>query len=253
MRIGLGQMNTAWEAQEKNLRKISRFTRRAARESCDILVLPEMCLSGFSMNRSGAAVRDRGPEFRQLAALAKKNGITLIAGLAVENAAEAPPNNAAIVFGSSGEIVAEYAKIHPFTYAGEDRVYQAGTAAVIFELNGYPFSTFICYDLRFPELFRAVARDVCGFFVLANWPASRKAHWEALLLARAIENQCFVIGVNRVGRDGNGLCYPGGSAVFDPMGKRIASSGSDETITVGEIDPADTMRVRSAYPFLKDM
>ncbi len=114
-------------------------------------------------------------------------------------------------------------------------------------------SIFICYDLRFPEVFRNVAKEVHAIFVIANWPAIRKEHWETLLKARAIENQCFVIGVNRTGKDGNGIYYSGASHIFDPSGNDICSDSESDEFLIGKFNPEEVIKIRSKFPFLNDM
>ena len=116
-------------------------------------------------------------------------------------------------------------------------------------LQGVRIAPFICYDLRFPELFRAVAREVDVMVVLANWPASRRTHWDALIRARAIENQCYVVAVNRIG-EGGGIVYDGGSAAFDPWGTPLDSSGG--SVQCIDVDPARVRAVREEFPFLRD-
>jgi predicted amidohydrolase len=160
--------------------------------------------------------------------------------------------NIAVVYDRRGIRIAAYTKIHPFSFSGEDKYYIAGNDTVIFDIDGIPSSIFICYDLRFPEVFRKVAKNVQAIFVIANWPSSRKDHWEILLKARAIENQCFVIGVNRTGTDGNGH-YSGASHIFDPSGNGILFGNDKEEFLSGEINPSEVVEVRSKFPFLKDM
>ena len=209
--------------------------------------------TGFSMNIPAVAEEEGGETSRILSASAKKYGLNVLAGLAVRPHGRTKAVNLAIAFDRSGAIVARYAKTHPFSFAKEDRHFSRGNTLVIFPLEGVPVSVFICYDLRVPEIFREVAREVQAVFVLANWPASRKDHWEALLMARAIENQCFVIGVNRIGKDGNGISYPGASHVFDPLGRDLCAGGPREQFLTCDIDPEVTTRVRAQFPFLRDM
>ena len=128
----------------------------------------------------------------------------------------------------AARFIAKYSKMHPFSFAKEDQYFSAGNTRVIFHIEGIPASVFICYDLRFPEIFRDIAREVQAVFVLANWPSTRKDHWETLLKARAIENQCFVIGVNRTGKDGNGIRYPGASTFLILWGK-ISAQGAQKS------------------------
>ena len=128
-----------------------------------------------------------------------------------------------------------------------------GNEQVVFEVDGIKSSIFICYDLRFPELFRKVAKDINVIFVIANWPEVRQPHWESLLQARAIENQCFIVGVNRIGKDGNDLIYGGGSNVFSPLGENLSRGGKNQEYIVTDLDTAEVGAVRERFPFLQDM
>lgn len=246
-------MDIAWESKKANYAMAEKFFKKSARESCDIIVFPEMFNTGFSMNIPAIAEEEAGETSRVLSELAKKYGLNVIAGFAAKAPGQKKAKNLAVVFDRGGLIIAKYAKMHPFSFAHEDKYFSAGNTRVIFHIEGIPMSVFICYDLRFPEIFRDIAGGVHAVFILANWPGSRKDHWETLLRARAIENQCFVIGVNRTGKDGNGIRYPGASHVFDPMGKDICSGGPREQFIVCEIDPETAAKVRSQFPFLEDM
>jgi len=253
MKIALIQMDIAWESKKANYARAENFFRRAARESCDIIVFPEMFSTGFSMNISAIAEDERGETSRVLSELAKKYGLNVIAGFAAKKPGRKKLRNLAVAFDRKGSVIATYAKMHPFSFAKEDKYFSSGNTRVIFHIEGIPASVFICYDLRFPEIFRDIAGGVQAIFVLANWPGSRRDHWETLLKARAIENQCFVIGVNRTGKDGNGIMYPGASHVYDPMGNDICSGGPKEQFIACEIDPEEVTKVRCRFPFLDDM
>jgi len=253
MKIALIQMDITWESKKANYARAENFLRRAARESCDLIVFPEMFNTGFSMNISAIAEDERGETSRVLSELAKKYGLNVIAGFAAKKPGRKKLRNLAVAYDRKGSVMATYAKMHPFSFAKEDKYFSSGNTRVIFHIEDIPVSVFICYDLRFPEIFRDIARGVQAIFVLANWPGRRKDHWEILLKARAIENQCFVIGVNRTGKDGNGIRYPGASHIFDPLGNDICSGGSKEQFIVCEIDPETVSKVRSQFPFLKDM
>jgi predicted amidohydrolase len=209
--------------------------------------------TGFSMNISAISENEKGETFRTLSGFAKKYGLNAIAGFAAKTPGRKKARNLAVAFDRNGSYIATYTKMHPFSFGKEDKYFSAGNARVIFHIEDVPASLFICYDLRFPEIFRDVSRAVRMIFVLANWPASRTDHWEALLRARAIENQCFVIGVNRTGKDGNNIRYSGASHVFDPLGKDICAGGPKEQFITCEIDPEEVIKVRSQFPFLKDM
>jgi predicted amidohydrolase len=253
MKIALIQMDIAWESKRANYARAEKFFRRAARESCDLIVFPEMFNTGFSTNISAITEDERGETSQVLSELAKKYGLNVIAGFAVKKPGRKKLRNLAVAIDRKGSVIATYAKMHPFSFAKEDKYFSAGNTRVIFHIEGVPASVFICYDLRFPEIFRDIASGVQAIFVLANWPGSRKDHWETLLKARAVENQCFVIGVNRTGKDGNGIRYPGASHVYDPMGNDICSGDSKEQFISCEIDPETVTKVRSQFPFLKDI
>lgn len=253
MKVALVQFNGIWESVEPNLERAEGFVKRAAEERCDLVVFPEMFATGFSMNVPVVAEEGFGRTAAALSKMAKTYTVNIIAGLAMRAPGAGQARNMAVVCNREGLPVATYTKIHPFSFAGEDSRFIAGINTVTFDIDAMPASVFICYDLRFPEVFRSVARDVQAIVVIANWPESRKPHWEALLRARAIENQCFIIGVNRTGSDGNGILYPGASHIFDPLGNDICcGSGTEEFITA-ELDPREADRVRAEFPFLKDM
>ncbi len=251
MKLALMQMNIIWEDKDKNLEKAEMLIKKAKASECSIAVFPEMFSTGFSMDSSRISEELQGPVIIELCTMAAKYSITIIAGIAV--AVDQEYENRAYIINPQGEIVDFYTKNYSFTYSGEDRKYASGDKQVLFELEGTPSSLFICYDLRFPELFRKVARKASLIFVIANWPDSRIDQWDALLKARAIENQCFIIAVNRKGRDGYGLNYNGHSAIFNPLGEEIDLFWLDGECRCFEINEAETAFVRERFPFLKDM
>jgi predicted amidohydrolase len=253
MKIALIQFNSIWEDKKANFQRAADFVRRAAEEKCAVVVFPEMFATGFSMDLSAVAEEGYGETPAFLAKLARDHCITIIAGFAMMVPGDNKAMNMALVFNPKGKPEATYTKIHPFSPAGEDKHFIAGEHTVIFKIDGVPCSVFICYDLRFPETFRKVAKEAQAVFVLANWPSTRKEHWETLLKARAIENQCFIIGVNRTGTDGNGLHYPGASAVFGPLGGLVRAGNDTEEFLTAEIEPSEVAKVRAEFPFLNDM
>src|SRR4051812_33764940 len=214
-----------------------------------------MCLSGFTMEPREYAVTLDSPHVRALASLAAENEVHVLAGVAVRDTDEGREvfQNTALLFGPGGELEASYRKQKLFAYANEHASYEPGDGPAIAMVHGVRISLFICYDLRFPELFRAVAPDVDAMFVIANWPAGRRPHWDALLPARAIENQCYVVGVNRTG-DAGGLSYDGGSVAYDPWGERLAATPS-----VGDAPGYVTLtaervaEIRGRFPFIRDL
>ena len=251
MNIALIQPDIIWEDPIANLERADAWLAEAARDNATVAVLPEMFSTGFSMNAHSVEGVQDVPA--RLASLARDNNISLIAGTAAASGTTPAGLNKALAFDPSGTLIAQYAKMHPFSFAGEDKHYAPGDAPVTFELGGQPSSVFICYDLRFPEVFRSVARRVSIIYVIASWPAARQEHWVTLLRARAIENQCYVVGVNRVGKDGSGISYAGGSCVFGPFGEVVLSTGQAEGIHQVEPDFALVEKVRTEYPFLEDM
>ena len=161
--------------------------------------------------------------------------------------------NTLIHIEKSGKLKNHYHKIHPFSYSDEDKHFSAGDKPVITEINDLKFGLSICYDLRFPELYRMYGKEKVHLIVnTANWPVTRIEHWRSLLKARAIENQCYVAGVNRVGDDPEHH-YNGLSSLFDPMGKEIVAVENEERIIFAEFPKAEVEEVREKLPFLDDM
>jgi predicted amidohydrolase len=252
VRAALIQLNIAWEDKQANFKRAESLVSEAAKQGCDVAVLPEMFSTGFSMNVEGIAEAEDGPTATLLSDIAQKHSINVIGGFSVKGKG-AKGRNVAHAYGRDGSLLASYAKMHPFCLAGEDEHYEAGDSTAVIELDGTPASVFICYDLRFPEAMRAVARRVKVIFVIANWPSERASHWSTLLRARAIENQCFMTGLNRTGTDANGLSYTGASAVFGPDGEEVCTADESEELFICQLDPLETDKVRADFPFLDDM
>jgi predicted amidohydrolase len=253
MKIGLVQLDIEWELKKVNYKNAEACIKIAAKKGCDVVVLPEMFNTGFSMNIAAIAEDENAETSLILSRLSKEYKINLIAGYATTAAENNKGNNTAVVYNRSGELLTKYTKIHPFSFALEDQHYNAGTSTSIFQIDGMTSSVFICYDLRFPEVFRSVAKEVQAIFIIANWPAARKSHWLALLKARAIENQCFIIAVNRTGTDGNGINYSGDSCIYSPQGEEICSGDSTNKVLIGDVDPDKVREIRLEFPFLNDM
>ena len=255
MRVLACQLDIAWEDEVANCAEVRALLERAAPPPRSLVVLPEMFATGFSMNLEETG----GPEAAEtesfLREVAMRHECTVAAGVVsgVVNDAGRRFFNEALVVSPSGEELARYRKMHLFTPAGEHEHYVPGEAPVVFECGGFRVAPFICYDLRFPEVFRrAVRMGADVFLVLANWPAARVSHWETLLRARAIENQAYVVGVNRTGADPQ-HDYPGGSVVVAPGGEVLAEAGPGECVLTADIDPAVVERFRREFPALRDM
>ena len=250
LRIALIQQNTHWQDPAANLARARDFVAAAARAGARVAVFPELFTLGFTMNPEPFAEAIPGPTSAAVAALSREFGLFII-GSMVE--AHAPhPRNAAFVTGPDGALVAVYRKIHPFSYGEEHRHYTGGTECPVFQIDGIPCGLQICYDLRFPEPFRALAaKGAEVVFLPANWPAKRISAWSTLLAARAIENQMAMCGVNRVGRDPH-LDYPGKSALHDALGEPVALGGDAEGLVMGDLDLTALRAWRERFPALKD-
>ncbi|WP_043483967.1 nitrilase-related carbon-nitrogen hydrolase [Geothrix fermentans] len=251
LRVALVQQDTVWQDPAANLARARGFAEAAARAGARVAVFPELFALGFTMAPEPFAESIPGPTTKAVAALSREFGLYLV-GSCVE--AHAPhPRNAAFVTGPDGALIAAYRKIHPFSYGEEHQHYSGGEDCPLFEVDGIPCGLQICYDLRFPEPFRALAaKGAEVVFVPANWPVRRIGAWSILLAARAIENQMAVCGVNRVGRDALGLDYPGASALHDAFGEVIAKGDAAAGLVIGDLDLIQLRAWRARFPALSD-
>jgi predicted amidohydrolase len=250
MYLNLVQYSPVWENKETNKEKLIKLLSGNLIEE-SVLILPEMTLTGFTMNSSTFAEDLKGESFQFYSKIALENNVHVLGGLIEkENVAY---YNTLVHINPLGELLASYRKIHPFSYSSENKFYTAGIKTVITEINGWKTGLSICYDLRFPELFRQYAKKrVELIIVIANWPNTRIGQWKTLLSARAIENQCYVAAVNRVGNHLK-LHYNGYSSVHDPMGNEIASLPDLERVISVDISKENVIQVRSKFPFLEDI
>jgi predicted amidohydrolase len=248
MRVHIVQTDTVWHDRAANHAKAAALIEAAQPSPGDLVVLPEMFAVGFTMDVASAA--DGADETEHfLGDLARRYRVTVVGGNVIHP--DAHGRNVAEIFAADHKL-ARYAKIHPFGYAGETRHYAGGEGVALFPLGDFTASAFVCYDLRFPEVFRAATLGGAEVLVvIANWPAARAAHWAALLTARAIENQAYVIGCNRVGSDPN-VPYAGGSVVIDPRGKIVADGGDAEGVVTATLDRAALCDYRAHFPALAD-
>ena len=251
MRVYCCQLDTAWENPSANHARVRALLDAALPEPESLVVLPEMFATGFSMNVAKIAADDSAQTMQFLSTTARDLCICLIGGLVIR-AADGRGLNQAVAFDPSGREIARYSKLHPFTFAGESAHYAPGEAIVTFNLNPFTVAPFICYDLRFPEAFRSAVRRGADLFpIIANWPAARESHWVALLRARAIENQAYVVGVNRSGKDPTNS-YSGRSLIIDPRGDVLAEAGSGETVLHADLDWENLRAYRASFPVLRD-
>src|SRR5262245_35912967 len=210
-----------------------------------------MFAPGFSMNGTGSCEGKARETGAYVGRAAKEFGVYLLAG--VVNASDGRGRNEAVVFSPQGEELCRYCKMQPFTLGGEAQNYVAGKEIVTFHWQNCLVAPFICYDLRFPELFRAAVRQGAQLFaVIANWPIARVQHWVTLLQARAIENQAYVAGTNRCGTDPK-LTYNGRSLIVDPHGNILSDAAQTEGVISAEADLKALIAWRAAFPALKDM
>lgn len=256
MNVALLQYDIAWEDQEQNFQRLAPRIAQAAAAGARLVVLPEMFACGFSMATQRIAEPYAGPSARFLREQAARHGVWIcgsfpeLAEAADGSAQAALPANTLLLAGPAGE-AHRYRKLHPFTFAQEHEHYRAGTEFLNVDVEGVRCTFFICYDLRFADEFWVNAETSDCFVVVANWPEKRRSHWSALLLARAIENQAYVLGLNRVGRGGE-LDYSGDSAVIDPTGEILCAASRTETTLFATVDPEFVAKARARFPVLRD-
>lgn len=250
------QTDTIWEDPAASCGRITaRVNEQAARSPLDgaLLIFPELSTCGFSMDINKVGESADGISTQFFSRLARQHKAFVIAGLAGIDSDSGQGLNEAVCFAAEGSEMARYRKVHPFSPSGESEIYLAGDAPVVVEMNGWKVAPFICYDLRFPELFRLAVKEGAEIFpVIANWPAARVEHWTTLLKARAIENQAYVFGVNRSGEDPN-FKYPGASLMVDPKGEVLAEAGAEDVCISGKVERETIDEWRAAFPALNDM
>ena len=246
------QLDTVWEDKEANHAKLAALLAAAPPAPGTLVVLPEMWATGFSMNVAEITETSDAETEAFLSAQAQQYRIGLLGGV-VTTGADGMGRNEAVLFGTDGEEVARYTKMHPFSYGQETQHYGRGSEIAVFEWQGFSVASFICYDLRFPEVFRRAARLGAEVFcVIANWPQPRVDHWMTLLKARAIENQAYVVGVNRCGDDPS-LHYPGRSLIYGPRGEVLADGGTGEGTLSAHLDRDALLTYRYEFPALDDI
>jgi omega-amidase len=245
------QLDIAWGDKLLNFDRVEQALSAIDIEPGALIVLPEMFATGFDMDAPRIAEPFDGETDRFLLRLAIETQACILGGL-VRRTPDGRFLNVVRVVSPKGLPLAEYAKLHPFTPSGEDKIFAAGDSIGVFDWGGFRVSPFICYDLRFPEVFRAAMCHGANLFtVSASWPEPRAMHRSALLVARAIENQAFVVGVNRVGTD-PAHSYVGESMIVDPSGNVLCVAAPGAGVLLHTIDPATVGSVRSQFPVLND-
>jgi omega-amidase len=247
LRCLLVQTQLFWADADANRRQLEAIARERG-SGCDLLIFPETFTSGFLGDVEAAPETMEGTTLEWMRTLAAELGCVLCGSVAI--ATEQGRVNRLLWVQPDGELQ-YYDKRHLFSFGGEDKRYVAGRERKVFHYRGWRICPQICYDLRFPAWCRN-RDDYDVLLFVANWPEPRTPAWTALLRARAIENQCYVIGVNRSGRDPRGLEYIGASAVYDPLGETVLDLGAAECSKSTTIEQDKVRGIRSRLPFQQD-
>lgn len=248
MIIGIAQMDIVWEDSKANMNKVEAFVKKASEGKVELILFPEMALTGFTMDVHKLFLLEE-EIISWIKNVAINNNINIGLGYAIR--IDKKGENKYIFVSKEGEILVKYIKIHPFSYGGEDEKYHRGKEICICKIDEFKMSPFICYDLRFPEIFQIAAKEAQIITVAASWPKVREEHWITLLKARAIENQCYVIGINRIGI-GDGLEYNGASIFVGPSGEILNDSNSKEMLIVENLEIERIRAVKDKFDIKKD-
>ncbi|HEX9504922.1 MAG TPA: carbon-nitrogen family hydrolase [Acidimicrobiia bacterium] len=250
MKVAAIQHDIVWEDREANFARLAPMIERAAANGARLAVLTEMFATGFSMATERIAEPIDGPSANFLVEQAAAHEVWVCGSIPERARGAERPSNCLVIAGPDGT-VRRYRKIHPFTYGNEHERYAAGHEHLTVTVEGVRVSFFVCYDLRFADEFWTLADRTDCYVVVANWPAPRRDHWRTLVRARAIENQAYVVAVNRVGT-GGGLEYAGDSAVIGPFGEVIVEGSAEEEVMIADVDPQVVAATRARYRFLVD-
>ena len=249
------QTNIFWEDKAANL-AIMAEKIDSLRHKTEVVILPEMFSTGFSMNPDILAETMDGPTVKWMEKMSAENRVIITGSIIIEE--DGKFYNRLIWMLPNGEM-GHYDKRHLFAYSKEDAFYKAGSKRLICAAKGWKLNMQVCYDLRFPVWARQQITDAGAenaeydvLVYVANWPERRSHAWKTLLCARAIENQCYVIGVNRVGKDGNDIYFSGNSLVIDPLGEVLYHMADEEDIFTITLQKERLDEVRNKFPFLKD-
>lgn len=255
--VALIQINVVSADPEANLARVVPMLAEAADKGADLAVLPEMWTTGFCWDRLPELATQQGPVLDRLVELAREHRLWINGSMSLPVEGHDHPANTSVLIAPTGEIAARYRKVHLFTLFQEQRHATPGNDRVTCETPWGRAGMAVCYDLRFPELFRAYALDGVILQLLPSaWPHPRLEHWRTLIRARAIEDQMFVIAVNQVGSEGlsggSEVTYCGHSAVIDPWGNTLVEADENEGVSLAEIDPSQATRLREKMTVLKD-
>lgn len=245
MRVATISFNSVWEDKEANFREFERLVS-LLRNKVEFVILPEMTFTGFSVYNPNIAeeIKDSST-IEKVKQVAISNGVHIIIGLMTVKKGRF--FNSCVAVDSRGQISDTYEKINLFSHAGENKLISSGNKV---KSLGWPggWGLSICYDLRFPQLFQRLSENSLVLVNIANWPKLRLAHWKTLLAARAIENQSFVIGVNRIGRDANDIEYEESSFLFSPLGELVDPYEIFSNIKVYHLNLNEALECRQKFP-----
>jgi len=246
IRICSAQISSIWENPEKTLEKAAAFVKHAAYSGASLICFPEQFATGWDPGSDNYVDDIDGIVITTLRNLAVDNQIGILGSFRQRN--DPLPKNTAVAIGNDGRILTSYSKIHLFSPGNEQNTYFPGTNTGIFAMGNLMCGIAICYDLRFPELFRFYRKKgVQAMLIPAAWPSSRIQHWELFIAARAAENQMYIIGVNTTGKTPVGT-YAGSSITADPRGIIISRANETEQLLFSDVDPSLVERVRHAFP-----
>ena len=248
LKISTFQAYLFWENIDKNLQNLS-LRLSGIREKTDLIVLPEMFNTGFSMNTAALAEETSGKTMKWMLQQAERFDCVVTGSLIIKE--KDKYYNRLIWMRPDGSFE-KYDKRHLFAMGKEDDYYTPGKDKLIVELNGWKICPVICYDLRFPVWLRNKSPEYDLLLIVANWPEKRSLHWRTLIPARAVENLSYVVGVNRVGHDGNEIYHSGDSMCIDPNGKTVYYKPNDEDLYTFSISLEEVIKARRLFPFLKD-
>jgi predicted amidohydrolase len=249
--LSMIQFDIIWNDVEGNLTKVRSLVEAAVKGGADFIILPEMFLTGFSFPKGELArqAEEAGRDF--LLRVAEDSDIFIGGSLPTDpTASYSKPYNTFCLYSRRG-IEAEYSKLHLFSFSDEVQQYSAGNSTVTTWIKGWRVTPFICYDLRFSQPFAERANDTDLYVVVANWPQTRREHWKTLITARAIENQAFVAGVNRIG-SGGGLHYSGNSLLVSPLGECLSYSEGVESILTCRLSRSEVTSWRRNFSCIVD-
>jgi predicted amidohydrolase len=248
LQVTMVQTDIVWEDAAANRNRLKGLLESLG--TTDLIILPEMFTTGFTLHGEVLAESMQGPTVEWMVQCSADLDAVITGSIIVR---EKMSLYNRLIWVTPAGTIESYDKHHLFRYARENDIYSAGTEKKIFEVNGWKVRPFICYDLRFPCWSANVSKEYDLGFYVANWPKARTQHWDALLIARAIENQAYIAGVNRVGRDGNDLLYSGNSTVFDPQGQVLRKCGVDSAVVTTTLSREALEQYRLRFPAWMDM